>query len=223
MSKASEGAEAEIEAHFTRQMEAHRASIAQQQERMATATSGQAGLVGKKAALTDELSRLKADRPGLAGELTGKKGELDNRAKEIDAKRVEAMAEDKGVEGTLKEGKGPIYRERMAEMGKLKEYYKIGEERVKDAQKRLDTVDTRIAQIERELAGVDGELAKLKGEATTAEQRIAAAENSQLGQDGPKVDPARVRAAFEEGPCRVPAGPVRGTARLAAPVLCAAL
>lgn len=197
LSKASEGAEREIEAHFTRQMEAHRSAIAEQQERMATATSGQAGLVGKKAALTDELSRLKADRPGLAGDLSGKKSELDSRAKEIDAKRVEAMAEDKGVEGSLKAGKGPIYRERMAEMGKLKEYYKIGEERVRDAQKRLDAVDTRVAQIERELAGVDGELAKLKGEATTAEQRIAAAEQSQVGQEGQKIDPARVRASFE--------------------------
>lgn len=198
LSKASEGAEREIEAHFTRQMEAHRSSIAEQQERMATATSGQAGLVGKKVALTDELSRLKADRPGLAAELMGKKGELDGRAKEIDAKRVEAMAEDKGVEGTLKAGKGPIYRERMGELGRLRDYYKIGEERVRDAQKRLDGVDTRIAQIERELAGVDGELAKLKGEATTAEQRISAAESSQLGQEGSKVDPARVRGAFEK-------------------------
>jgi len=198
LSKASEGAESEIEAHFTRQMEAHRSSIAQQQERMATATSGQAGLASKKIVLTDELSRLKADRPGLAGDLSGKKTELDSRAKEIDAKRVEAMAEDKGVEGTLKAGKGPIYRERMGEMSKLREYFKIGEERVKDAQKRLDAVDTRITQIERELAGVDGELAKLKGEATTAEQRIEAAESSQLGQEGQKTDPARVRAAFEK-------------------------
>ena len=198
LSKASEGAEREIEAHFTRQMEAHRSAIAEQQERMATATSGQAGLVGKKVALTDELSRLKADRPGLAAELMGKKGELDGRAKEIDAKRVEAMAEDKGVEGTLKAGKGPIYRERMGELGRLRDYYKIGEERVRDAQKRVDDVDSRIAQIERELAGVDGELAKLKGEATTAEQRIAAAESSQLGQEGTKVDPARVRGAFEK-------------------------
>jgi hypothetical protein len=197
LSKASEGAEAEIEAHFTRQMESHRSSIAVQQERIATATSGQAGLANKKNVLTDELSRLKADRPGLAAELSTKKSELDARAKEVDAKRVEAMAEDKGVEGTLKEGKGPIYRQRMAEMGKLKEYYKIGEERVRDAQKRLDVVDTRVSQIERELAGVDGELAKLKGEATTAEQRISAAESSQLGQEGGKVDPARVRAAFE--------------------------
>lgn len=198
LSKASEGAEAEIEAHLTRQMEAHRASIAEQQERAATATSGQAGLVGKKAALTDELSRLKADRPGLAADLAGKKSELDGRAKEIDAKRVEAMAEDKGVEGSLKAGKGPIYRERMGELGRMRDYYKIGEERVKDAQKRLDAVDTRVAQIERELAGVDGELAKLKGEAVTAEQRIAAAEASQLSDNGQKVDPARVRAAFEK-------------------------
>lgn len=197
LSRASEGAEREIEAHFTRQMEAHRASIAEQQERIATATSGQAGLVGKKTTLTDELSRLKAERPGLAADLATKKSELDSRAREVDAKRVEAMAEDKGVEGTLKAGKGPVYRERMAELGRLRDYYRIGEERVKDAQKRLDAVDTRITQIERELAGVDGELAKLKGEAVTAEQRIAAAESSQLGQEGQKVDPARVRASFE--------------------------
>ena len=198
LSRASEGAEREIEAHFTRQMEAHRSAIAEQQERIATATSGQAGLVGKKTTLTDELSRLKAERPGLAADLATKKSELDGRAREVDAKRVEAMAEDKGVEGSLKVGKGPIYRERMAELGRLREYYKIGEERVKDAQKRLDAVDTRITQIERELAGVDGELAKLKGEAVTAEQRIAAAESSQLGQEGQKVDPARVRASFEK-------------------------
>lgn len=197
LSKASEGAEQAIEAHFTKQMETYRASIAQQQERIATASSGQAGLASRKATLTDELSRLKADRPGLAAELAGKKTELDNRAKEVDAKRVEAMAEDKGVEGTLKEGKGPVYRQLVGDLGKLKEYYKIGEERVRDAQKRLDQVDGRIAQIERELAGVDGELAKLKGEADTANQRIKVAEESQLGKDGPKADPARVRAAFE--------------------------
>lgn len=197
LSKASEGAESEIEAHFTRQMEAQRTAIAEQQERAATATSGQAGLVSKKTILTDELSRLKADRPALAAELAQKKTELDNRAKEVDAKRVEAMAEDKGVEGTGKEGKGPIYRERMSELGKLKDYYKIGEERVRDAEKRMSSVDTRITAIERELAGIDGELAKLQGEAETAKQRITAAESSQAGAEGPKVDPARVRAAFE--------------------------
>ncbi len=180
---------------------------------MATATSGQAGLASKKATLTDELSRLKADRPGLAAELAGKKTELDNRAKEVDAKRVEAMAEDKGVEGTLKEGKGPVYRQIMGDMSRLKEYYKIGEERVRDAQKRLDAVDQRVAQIERELAGVDGELAKLKGEAVTADQRIKAAESSQLGQEGPEGR-SRARARrIREGTGRVPPAAGRGDAR----------
>ena len=197
LSRASEGAEREIETHFTRQMEAHRSSIAEQQERIATATSGQAGLAGKKIVLTDELSRLKAERPGLAADLAGKKSELDARAREVDAKRVEAMAEEKGVEGTLKSGRGPMYRERVGELARLRDYYKIGEERVRDAEKRLGAVDTRITDIERELAGVDGELAKLRGEADTAGQRIAASEASQLGQEGQTVDPARVRAAFE--------------------------
>lgn len=197
LSRAAEGAEGEIEAHFTRQMESRRTAIAEQQERIATATSGQAGLAGKKLTLTDELSRLKAERPGLAADLATKKSELAGRAREVDAKRVEAMAEEKGVEGTLKVGRGPIYRERMGELQRLRDYYKIGEERVADAQKRLGSVDSRITEIERELAGIDGELAKLKGEADTAGQRIAAAEASQLGQEGLAVDPARVRAAFE--------------------------
>ena len=47
-------------------MEERRRAIAQQQERIATARSGQSGLAVKKISLTEELSRLKAERPGLA-------------------------------------------------------------------------------------------------------------------------------------------------------------
>ncbi len=80
----------------------------------------------------------------------------------------------------------------------LQDAYKIQEERVRDAQKRTSTVDTRIAQIERELAAVDGDIAKLKGEVQTAETRIKMAETTKAGaEDGPRVDPARVRSAFE--------------------------
>ena len=152
-------------------MEERRRAITQQQERIATAQSGQAGLAGKKISLTEELSRLKAERPGLAAEYAQHKSELDAKAKEIDAKRVEALAEDRGVEGTLKQGKGPVYRQRMAELGTLQDQYKIKQERTKDAQKRLVAVETRIAQIERELSTIDGDLAKLKGEA--ADRRAA--------------------------------------------------
>ena len=165
LAQAAQGAQGEIEKYFVQQMEERRRAIAQQQERIATAQSGQAGLAGKKMSLTEELSRLKAERPGLAAEYGQHQSELDAKAKEIDAKRVEGMAEDRGVEGTLKQGKGPVYRQRMAELGTLQDQYKIKQERTKDAQKRLVAVETRIAQIERELSTIDGDLAKLKGEA----------------------------------------------------------
>ncbi|MFM9938499.1 MAG: hypothetical protein ACKVP7_03260 [Hyphomicrobiaceae bacterium] len=197
LSRQSQGAEQLIEAYFVQQMESRRRAIAEQQERVSSAQSGQAGLVAKKASLTDELSRLKAERPTLAGELTKVKTELDERARALDAKRVEAMAEERGAEGTLKVGKGPQYRERVAELARMQDAYKIQEERVRDANKRLGAIDGRIVQIERELAAVDGDIAKLKGEAQTAEQRIQAAEATKSGDEGPKVDPARVRGAFE--------------------------
>lgn len=196
--KASDGADKAIEAHFVELEEARRGAIAEQQQRATTAESSQVGLAGKKTTLTEELARLKGERPGLAAEHAEKKNALDERAKEIDAKRVDAMAEDKGVEGTGKVGKGPVYRERTAELGKLQDYYKVGEERVKDARKRLDATNTRIGQIERELAGIDGELAKLQGEAATAGNRIKMAE-AQVGEaTAPLANPARVRAAFEQ-------------------------
>ena len=94
-------------------MEERRRAIAQQQERIATSQSGQAGLAVKKISLVEELSRLKAERPGLAAEYDEHKSDLDAKAKEIDAKRVEGLAEDRGVEGTLKQGKGPVYRQRQ--------------------------------------------------------------------------------------------------------------
>ena len=197
LARQSQGAEGEIERYFVAQMEARRRAIAEQQERITSAQSGQAGLASKKATLTDELSRLKGERPTLAAELAEKKTERENRIKSIDAKRVEAMAEERGAEGTLKVGKGPVYRERMGELQRMQDAIKIQEERVRDAEKRLAAVDTRVAQIERELAAVDGDIAKLKGEAQTAENRIKVAEQSKSTEEGPKVDPARVRSAFE--------------------------
>jgi hypothetical protein len=197
LAQASQGAQEEIEAFFVQQMEERRRAINQQQERVASSQSGQAGLAVKKTSLTDELSRLKAERPGLAAEWGQHKSELDAKAKEIDAKRVEALAEDRGVEGTLKQGRGPAYKQRMGELATLQDQQAIKQERTKDARKRLTAVETRIAQIERELSGVDGDLAKLKGEAETALQRIKTTEASNTEEVGAKLDPARVLPAFE--------------------------
>ncbi len=197
LSKASQGAEKLIEDYFVQQMEQRRRAIAEQQERIATSQGGQAGLGAKKIGQMDELSRLKAERPALASELAEKKSELEARARGLDGKRVEAMAEERGAEGTLKVGRGPQYRERVTELARLNDAYKIQEERVRDAQKRLTVVDTRVAQIERELAIIDGDMGRLKGEAQTAESRIQASEQSTTGESSARVDPARVRAAFE--------------------------
>ncbi len=197
LAQAAQGAQAEIEKFFVQQMEDRRRAINQQQERIATAQSGQAGLAVKKVSLTEELSRLKAERPGLAAEYAQHKSELDGKAKEIDGKRVEGLAEDRGVEGTLKQGKGPVYRQRMSELASLNDQYKIKQERTNDAYKRLGATETRIAQIERELSTIDGDLAKMKGEAQTAEQRIKAAESTIADGEGAKLYPARVLPAFE--------------------------
>lgn len=197
LAEVSQGSQGEIEKYFVHRIEERRRGIAEQQERIATAQSGQAGLAGKKLSLTDELSRIKAERPGLAAEFAQHKSELDAKAREVDAKRVEALAEEKGVEGTGKIGRGQIYRQRATELEHLRAEYKIKEERTKDAQKRLSVVETRIAQIERELSTIDGDLAKLQGEAATAEHRIRSSEASGADAEGAKIDPARVLPAFE--------------------------
>ncbi|HJZ34308.1 MAG TPA: hypothetical protein VKF35_24545 [Hyphomicrobiaceae bacterium] len=197
LSRQAQDAQGEIEKYFVDQMEQRRRSINQQQERIATAQSSQAGLANKKLSLTDELSRLRAERPGLAAEYAQHRAELDAKAKEIDAKRVEGMAENRGVEGSMRQGKGPVYRQRMSELAVLHDQYKIKEERAKDAYKRLNTVETRLAQVERELASIDGDLAKLKGEAQTAEQRIKSTLTTGDSDEGGKLDPSRVLPQFE--------------------------
>lgn len=195
---AAQGAQGEIERYFNQQIEQRNLNNKEQQERIATAQAGQAGLGSKKQTLTDELARLRSEQPTLSAEYSSKKSDLDNRMKEIDAKRVEAMAEDRGVEGTLKSGKGPEYRARLSELGKLQDYQKIGEQRARDAKKRLDDVNARISTIERELSAVDGELAKFKGEVASAEERISLNHSSASNSDTSRVDPARILPDFEK-------------------------
>jgi hypothetical protein len=197
LADASRAAAPQIEAYFNNQIEERNRAIKQQQERMSTATGGQAGLALKKTTIGEELSRIKGDRPGLASEYAQKKSELESKLKEVDAKRVEAMAEAGGVEGTGKEGKGPMYRQRMDELAKLQAAVKIAEERTNDAKKRLVAVEARIASIEREQSALDGDLAKLKGEAETAEQRIKLTQEQLPSDAGARIDPSRITPAFD--------------------------
>ncbi|MBX9926116.1 MAG: hypothetical protein K2Y05_07140, partial [Hyphomicrobiaceae bacterium] len=197
LADASRAASSEIEAFFNQQLEDRNRAIKTQQERAASAQGAQAGLSLRKESIASELIRLKSDRPTLAAEFDSRKADVEAKSKEVDAKRVEAMAEAGGVEGTGKEGRGPVYRQRLEELGKAQAAVKIAEERLADARKRLQAADSRITVIEREQSSLEGELAKLKGEQETASQRIQMAQE-QLPSDGnTRVDPARITPAFE--------------------------
>jgi len=187
----------EIEKFFNDQIEGRNRAVKEQQERIATSQSTQAGLTSRKTTLVEELTRLKSERGTLAADYTEKQTELESRIRAVDAKRVEAIAEEKGAEGTLKQGRGPQYRQIQAELAQLQAALKIQEDRVRDAQKRLQTTDGRITQLEREAAALDGDLAKLKGEAQTAEQRIRLMQEQGGDDPAARVDPARVLPAFE--------------------------
>ncbi len=207
IAKAAGASEGAIERYVNDQIEQRRAAVKEQQERMASAQSGQAGLANRKTTLTEEKSRLAAERPALAADYAERKADVDAKQKDADAKRVEALAEDKGVEGTGKQGRGPVYRERMGEYALLQGAIKVAEERRKDSQKRLAATESRLAAIDRELAMIDGDLAKLKGEAETAEQRISLTEDAAKTDGGPKLDPSRLLPAFEQSVGEFRAGP----------------
>ncbi len=191
-----------LEAFFTKQIEDNNRAIKRQQERIASSLSSSAGLQSKKTVLTDELSRLKSERPNLAADLAAKKSELEARARGVDAKRVEMQAELEGAEGTLKRGRGPVYRQRRQELRQLTAAYEIQQRRVKSAQQRLGQVDRRMTSLEAQLAATDGELAKLKGEAETARQRINLRRDAQPSDDAPQVDPTQVLPLFETARAR---------------------
>ncbi|MFM2423548.1 MAG: hypothetical protein RL291_2078, partial [Pseudomonadota bacterium] len=199
LTAAAASSQGEIERYFAQQMEERRRAVAQQQERISTSQASQAGLSQKKTALTDELTRIRAERPALAEDFSAKKAVVEGFQKELDAKRVEAMAEERGVEGTGKQGRGPVFRQRESELSAIRDKIKIAEERLRDSQRRFTGVETRITQIERELALIEGDLAKLKGEAQTAESRIKLAEAAKAQTaDQPQIDPAQLLPAFEK-------------------------
>ncbi len=198
LARAANESQGAIEKYFNDQIETRKTAVQQQQERIATAQSSQAGLSQKQIALREELTRLEAERPSLVSAFAEKKSVVEEKQKAFDAKRVEAMAEERGVEGTGKVGQGPQFRARKAEEAKAQDEIKIAQERLRDAERPLRAAETRISTIKRELATIDGDMAKLKGEAQTAEQRIKIAQENAGQDEGPKIDPARMLPLFEK-------------------------
>ena len=198
LTKVSQGAQTAIEAYFVEQMEGRRKAIAFQQERIATAESSSAGLATKKIRLGEELSRLQAERPEAAAAVLQQKEVVSSIEKRLDEQRALTLAEERGVEGSGKVGRGKFWRQSKAREQRIASELEVATKRLSSPQARLSEIDARVADIKAELAQIDGLLAKAEGEAQTAQQRITAAQQSDSDEEGvPKVDPARVLPAFE--------------------------
>ncbi|MGH1419714.1 MAG: hypothetical protein ACRBCJ_12715 [Hyphomicrobiaceae bacterium] len=196
---AAQGAQAEIERYFVAQMEERRKAIAEQQQRRATAERSQVGLKAKKVRLTEELSRLQANRPAALTAVEDQTGVLSDLQKALDEQRAKTLAEERGVEGSGKQGRGQFYRASKAEEARIRSQIEVARRRLKAPQVELKKIDSRVGDIKAELVQIDADIATLAGEATTADQRITAAESRRDDEEaGPRVDPARVYPAFEK-------------------------
>lgn len=195
----AQGAQPAIEAYFVEQMETRRSAIAEQQERRASAESQQAGLQAKSIQLNEELSRIQAERPSVMTAMIEQSQVVTDVERRLDEQRAKVLAEEKGVEGSGKAGRGEMWRAAKAALERVTAELQVAKERLRPSQERLNEIDKRMASIKSELSQIEGTLAQLKGEAATAEQRIAAAERATGAEETAlNVDPAHVLPAFED-------------------------
>lgn len=197
----------EVRKQLTLELEAQKSRIAKLEEQRASAEAGQAGLVTKKAQLGEEISRLQAERPDAAARTLEHKTIVADIEKRFDEQRTKTLAEEKGVEGSGKVGRGQFYRASKEEEARLQSELQVARERLKSHDQRLNGIDRRLAQAKAELAQIDGDLAKLKGEADTAGQMIAVAQSGGATENAERYDPAsgvaalvRDRQAFRQKP-----------------------
>jgi hypothetical protein len=198
LAQEAKAAQADIERYLLGKMEERQRGLAEQQERIAGAERSQSALLRRRDEAEAELQRIEPTIGTLEAELAKAQSIYDETRQAIAAKRIDASAEDGGVEGTLKRGKGPVWRQRLAELEELQRKLAITDEpRLKEAQRQRDRASARIVGLKREIATINGEVAKYKGETRVAESRIKAVEGSDGDAEGSKVDPARALAAFE--------------------------
>ena len=171
--------------------------VARLEEQRANAAGGQAGLAQRKTALTEELARLSAERPEAAVASQEQKGVVYAAEKRFDEQRVKVMAEEKGVEGSGKSGRGQFWRAARDEEAKIQGELQIARERLRSHETRLTGLDKRIATVRAEVAQLDGDLAKLKGETETATQMIAVTKTAGGGDQANMADPSTTAAALD--------------------------
>ncbi|MEM9027044.1 MAG: hypothetical protein AAGC70_01600 [Pseudomonadota bacterium] len=186
-----------IRKQIAAELEVQRQRVATLEEKKASARSGQAGLAANKIRLTEELSRVQAARPEAAAKVGEFKGVVSTIERRLDEQRAVVLAEERGVEGSGKVGRGPMWRAARAEQAKIMAELEVAKRRLKGHNDRLVTIDKRISTIKAELAQSDGDLARLNGEAQTADQLISVAKTNDNASNIVNVDPAAGVAALE--------------------------
>ncbi|MEO1793859.1 MAG: hypothetical protein AAFU50_04535, partial [Pseudomonadota bacterium] len=167
-----------IRAQIASDIETQRQRVAELEEKRATALSGQAGLAARKTQLAEEIGRVKTGRPEAAAAVAQYKQSVNEIEKRADEQRAFMLAEERGVEGSGKVGRGRMWRQARSELRRITSELEVAQRRLRSASDRLETIDRRASSIEAELAQIDGSLAQLKGEASTADQLIGVARSS---------------------------------------------
>ena len=186
-----------IREQMTRELEAQKSRIAKLEEQKASAQSGQAGLVTRKQLLVDNLARLEVERPEAAQKFAEQKAVVSDAEKRIDEARAKILAEEKGVEGSGKVGRGQFYRAAKGDEEKIQSELQVARERLKGHDTRLNTIARGISTAKAELAQIDGSLANLRGEADTAAQMITMAQSGGKAEIIDRLDPVSLASGLE--------------------------
>ncbi|MGF1651399.1 MAG: hypothetical protein ACFCUN_13220 [Hyphomicrobiaceae bacterium] len=180
------------------ELELQRRRIAELEEKRATAEGGQAGLVARKTRISAELTLLQSERPEASSRVAEFQAVVAGIEKRLDEQKALTLAEERGVEGTGRVGRGPQWRASRAAEQRIASELEVANQRLGGHATRLREIDQRMASIKAQLAEIDGELAKLRGEAQTAQQLIAVAETTNRSNDAQRFDPAASVTALEK-------------------------
>ncbi|HEX6000141.1 MAG TPA: hypothetical protein VFZ16_12225 [Hyphomicrobiaceae bacterium] len=213
LAAAARSVQGELEAALSARLEAQQRSIGEQRERIAGAERSESALLARRDGLESELRRLETSMGTLESELANAQAAYDAARRSIAAKEIEAAAEGGGVEGSGKPGKGPIWRQRMAEVSDLQRKLQIADEpRLTAAQRQRDAASARIVGLKREIATIIAEAAKYKGVIRAAAHRIAATETETgEGQQIRRTSAAHLVDAFERARSSFRQHPEAGT------------
>jgi peptidoglycan hydrolase CwlO-like protein len=186
-----------MRAEIERQLRERQSRIAALQERRANAEGSQASLVARKARLNAELERAQADRPEAAARVNEFKGVVAEIERRLDEAKAAMLAEERGVEGSGKAGRGPMWREARANVTRVQAELEVAQRRLSGHTSRLESIDSTISRGREALAQIDSDLAKLKGEVATTEQLISVGNTEPADDSTRGFDPADSVAQLE--------------------------